>query len=108
MINKAIKISDDAGFRSNQYKPERQDIPEVDKTPQFYYRNAMYYLTFFNNPTGSIRFDSVEKNFGSGGTIQDSERLYPANHMIRMILYYLGKQPNLDYAFITQNIQEAN
>lgn len=108
MANKALSI--DLGntlFRNGTNKPQRQDIPEVDKTPQWYFKNAQYYLTFYNQPIGSLRFDSApaDRNITS---IPEQERMYPVQHMLRMMMYYLGKQPNLDFAYLTQNVKDIN
>ncbi len=108
MANKAIAINlGDALFREGTNKPQRQDIPEVDKTPQWYFKNLQYYLTFYNQPIGSLRFDSApaDRNITS---IPEQERMYPVQHMLRMMMYYLGKQPNLDFAYLTQNVKDIN
>jgi hypothetical protein len=108
MAKKAITIDlGDAIFRNGSNRPQRQDIPEVDKTPQWYFRNAAYYLTFYNQPIGSLRFDAspTDRNITS---IPEHERNFPVQHMLRMMMYYLGKQPNLDFAYLTQNVKDIN
>lgn len=108
MANKALSIDmGDSMFRNGTNRPQRQDIPEVDKTPQWFFKNAQYYLTFYNQPIGSLRFDSAptDRNVTS---IPEHERMYPVQHMLRMMMYYLGKQPNLDFAYLTQNVKDIN
>ena len=108
MLKKAIAIEhDDESFRNITYKPQRQDIPEVEKTPQWFFRNAQYYLSFYNQPIGSLRFDAVSDR-DSGSNMEESDRMYPVQHMLRMMMYYLGKQPNLDYAYLTQDVKDIN
>lgn len=108
MKNKALAI--DIGntiYRDGANRPQRQDIPESDKTPQWFFRNAIYFLTFYNQPTGRLKFDSAVSD-RSTSTVPGDERVYPVQHMIRMMMYYLGKQPNLDFAYLTQNVGNNN
>jgi len=93
-------------FRNGTYGPQRQDIPESNKTPAWYWKNAQYYLTFYNQPIGSLRFDAVATT--DANNIPYSDRVLPVQHMVRMMLYYQGRQPNLDYAWLTQDVKDIN
>lgn len=108
-MKKAIVVEHDdkSGFRTSWSKPIRQDVPEDEKTPQWFFRNLNYCLSFYNKPVGSIKFDAVPSDRSTTG-IPESDRLYPVQHMLRMMMYYLGKQPNLDYAYLTQNVKDVN
>ncbi len=105
---KAITVTiNDSRYRDTTLRPQRQDIPESDKTPEWYFKNAMYYLTFYNQPIGSLRFDAAPTD-RSSTSIPEQERNYPVQHMMRMMMYYLGKQQNLDFNYLTQNVQDMN
>ncbi len=107
MAKQAIKVDiDNTLFRNGTNYPQRQDIPEVDKTPNWYWQNLIYYLTFYNQPIGALRFDANPTN--SSNAVSLSNRVYPVQHMIKMMMYYLGKQPNLDYAWLTQDVKDTN
>lgn len=102
--------TDDKGnhYRATNYSPQREVLDESEKTPAWYYKNLRYYLSFYNRPIGSIRFDATPPDQRQASNIPEWERLYPVQHMLRMTMYYLGKQPNLDYQWITQDVGETN
>lgn len=109
MAKTAILVDiDDTTFRGEGSYPQRQDIPEADKTPEWHWKNLLYYLTFYNQPIGALRFDASPTSRDQANSVPVQDRLYPIQHMVRMMMYYLGKQPNLDYAFLTQDVKDIN
>jgi len=81
------------------------DVPEDKKGPQWYLDNLRYHLSFYNTPMRNV-------NYGKGGVDLYADNSYyymqPVQDMLRNQLYYLGKQPNLDYNFLTGNVNQAN
>jgi len=113
-INPAVEIPiDDDNFR-NDNSPPNQLIAEKDKNANWYFQNLNYILTFYNQPTGTINFSSAlgsESTLDSSRNIGDayaSSKMYPAQFMIRMMQYYLGEQPNLNYNWLVQDVQQSN
>lgn len=116
-LNKAIEIAIDNETYRGETFPPNQLIAEKDKTPEWYYKNLQYILSFYNQPIGSINFPSALGISGTGegnnvnrngGDFPINSRLYPVQFMIRMMQYYLGKQPNLNYNWLVQDVQQSN
>lgn len=113
-INKAVEIAIDDDTYRGEVSPPNQLIPEKDKNAQWYFKNLQYILSFYNQPVGSINFPSAFAGTGdtnnnrNGGDFPFNSRLYPVQFMIRMMQYYLGKQPNLNYNWLVQDVQQGN
>ena len=105
----AYEITLDSPTRLFDGQPE-QFISETEKTPTWYYHNLKWILGFYNQPTGQISFNSLSNNQSNvtNNISYDSRRKYPVHFMIRMMSYYLGMQPNLDYNHLTQNVTTTN
>lgn len=76
----------------------------AEKTDMWAYRNVEYFLTFYNR-----RLGNVSNVFAGDRTsaVLTEQRLNPVQHMIRMMLYYLGEQPNMDYAFVNDDLTQT-
>lgn len=116
-INKAVEIGiGDETYRQQVYPPN-QLIAEKDKTSNWYFQNLIYILSFYNQPAGSINFPSAfgadgqvggNGNSRGAGDLQLNSRIYPVQFMIRMMQYYLGRQENLNYNWLVQDVQQSN
>lgn len=71
------------------------------KTPQWFANNVNFALSFYNQRTTYIGVPSMQDNAASQAI---AEELPPVQQMIRMMLYYKGMQPNMDYAFVTDDL----
>ncbi len=104
-----IEITSDKNREGNEYRNKGNAaygepssvIAESQKTPSWYYRKLRYFLTYYNNPVGGVSF-GAGVNAGNKN-ISNDEVYYPVQRMIRMCMYYLGKQPNLDNAWMVQD-----
>ena len=111
-----VKIDDDR-YRDTIYYAPRQDVPESEKNAAWFFKNVQYILTFYNQPVGVLNYPNaspVNATNGTGGNqrgasdINTQNREYPVPFMIRMMQYYLGKQPNLNYSWLTTNVTTSN
>ena len=85
----------------NMY-PAEQEVSEAKKTPDWYFKNLSYFLSFYNRPAAAFSYPySYLKRDPGDKDAPSTSRLNPVRHMIRMMSYYLGEQPNMDYAHIT-------
>lgn len=88
-----------------------QMVSEKERTPQWYYQNAKYVTSFYNQQPGALNWPvttgSVPRGTGGGGGPFE-EILSPVQHMIRMFEYYLGQQPNIDSAFAAEDITQQS
>ena len=89
------------------------NIPESEKTPRWFYEHLRFGLKYYNTPATRIAFDTATTNIGSRNAATPgiplvSDTGSPVDTMLRMISYYLGKQPNLDYAWMTPNASSNN
>lgn len=80
-----------------------QEIAESLKTPDWYIENVKYICSWYNVPFQNILAPLAYDDVDATSTINR-----PINQMIKYIQYYLGKQPNLDYNHLTQNVTESN
>lgn len=71
-----------------------------ERTPQWYFRNLQYILSFWNNTTPNVGYSS----YGAGRAINFDDQVNPVADMMRNLSYYLGKQSNLDYNHITPGV----
>jgi len=67
------------------------DIPESKKTPEWWAQNIRFFTTYYNRP------------YNAWNTDNPTENLSPVNKGLDYMLYYLGKQKNIDYAHVTQS-----
>lgn len=109
-INPAVEIPiDDDLIRTS--KVPSQLIPESEKTANWYFKNLDYIISFYNQPNGVLNFNSVNSqssSYNGYSDYTDRNRIYPVQFMIRMMQYYLGKQPNLNYNWLVQDVQQSN
>ena len=76
-----------------------------EKTPLWCYKNVEWCLTFYNR-----RANNLQNTVLAGGPMVNTAYatwLPPVQHMQRMMLYYLGIQPNMDYAFINDDLSQT-
>jgi hypothetical protein len=67
------------------------DVPENEKTPDWYIRNIRYRTQNYNRSYHRVEEDTTRVN------------LTPIENAYQMMLYYLGKQRNIDYNHLTQD-----
>lgn len=108
-----VKLDDDKYRRTGSFVAPPQNIPESEKTSVWFWNNIQYILTFYNRPVGIIAFPNAQTTPAGGGPRGASDMLsvdreYPVQFMIRMMQYYLGKQPNLNYAWVTSDVTTTN
>lgn len=102
----AFTIGLDNKYRSYTTPPE-QYISELDKTAEWYYANLNWISSFYNQPEGMIDFSSANTS-NSGNTSQGTRKIYPVQFMLKMISYYLGDQPNMNFNHLVPNITSTN
>ncbi len=93
-----------------------QDIPESEKTPQWYIDNIHYISTFYNVPMESVLAPGsgalqAPGSTGASGIYSNNliQRDLPINRMLKNMSYYQGKQENTEYAdWTTGNVAEQN
>lgn len=76
------------------------------RTPEWYFRNLQYVLSFWNSQTANIGFTGGG-NRGRGdmdGGAELDGQVNPVGEMFRNLSYYLGIQPNLDYNHLTPDV----
>ena len=99
------------GFEKIPLEGRSEYLPSqfADKTPLWCYDNVRYFLTYYNNRNNSAYSTMVGDNAANGVGSGDPfiTRLPPVQHMIRMMLYYLGMQPNMDYAFVNDDLSQT-
>lgn len=102
------------GLKASDYKKEQYDISsapdqeilEKDKTPEWFARNVRFISTFYNRPYvptslgGNTPSSTTPYNYGAD--------VYPVNEMINNVLYYQGRQPNLRYNHLVQDVTTTN
>lgn len=74
----------------------KQVLPESEKNMEWYYKNLNYFLTYFNRPIRNKYTQSAGKDVGENTVL-------PVPKMIRMMYYYLGRQPNIDYNHVASD-----
>ncbi|HEX9740243.1 MAG TPA: hypothetical protein VGA29_05670, partial [Ignavibacteriaceae bacterium] len=79
-----------------------QEVPETEKTPEWYVTNVQYICSFYNVPYQNVL---APVGYDEAGVMS---AVSPVSQMIRYMQYYLGKQPNLDYNHLTENVTENN
>lgn len=67
------------------------DVPESEKTQEWWISNLRFFSTYFNRP------------YNAWNTDNPTENLSPVNKGLDYMLYYLGKQKNIDYNHVTQS-----
>lgn len=85
------------GKATINYIQPPQFIPESDKNDDWYKQNIRYYCTFYNNPKNNY---DVPTRKNSGDPV---EIMGEADVMRNNFAYYFGQQPNINYAFTTQD-----
>lgn len=102
--------SSDKDYSKDQYDfnvAPYQDIPEKDKTAQWYARNVRYISTFYNRPYLPSSFNAPQTP-STATSANYISQVYPVNEMINNIMYYQGKQPNLRYNHLVQDVTTTN
>lgn len=77
-------------------------VAETDKTPDWYFQNINWVLSHYNQPANQISFPSAKTSF------HFNTQKNPVEFMLRMMSYYLGEQPNMNFAHMTQNVTSNN
>lgn len=89
-----------------QYRQPAFDVTERQKTPQWYTDNVRYYSTFYNlkknniDPLGTLTGNDPN-NSGFNAPVIRGE----ADEMRLNYAYYFGRQPNVDFNYITVDSQ---
>ncbi len=97
------KDNEKAGFRMPDC-----DIPEKDKTAQWYVEWVRYICSFYNVPFENILSPGQFNGGDAQAAAFNSENL-PVNRMLRYMQYYQGRQDNLDYNhWTTGNVDNSN
>ena len=105
-----------ADQRNREYYQPDPAAPESERTPEYYVDNVKWACSFYNtwyNSTlvGNSGLVSMGVN-GSAANVAASNTNLPAEtpiqHMIRMMSYYNGWQPNLDYNHLNKDITTTN
>jgi hypothetical protein len=94
----------------------RQDIPESEKTPDWYIKNVRYISSFYNRPyvpvvTAYTTYFNTSGDRGRGNGDSNNtgrNQIYPVNEMLENIQYYQGRQPNDRYNWMVQNVTTTN
>jgi len=107
---KIYKLSDEDALDNTA----RQPSPIEEENHQWFYQNIKYGLSTYNRPlfvNGRLAYIRDD----NGATMQDqnkagadSDYTLPIQDMITNMLYYFGRQPNLNYAYLTQNVTKNN
>lgn len=101
MFNGAVEIPV-KGRGSVNSEPD-QFKPDAERTPLWYFDCVSHYLSYYNAAPQSLNVpfvkDPLQRN-------EDVEAGSPVRHMIKMMQYYLGQQPNMDYSFVTDDIKK--
>lgn len=106
MAKTSVFVVPDDSLTSNythKYQPD-QLIPESKKDATWYWLNMRHWLSYFNQPI-------VYQTQSTVGYVDPGSFNYNANpafFMLRMILYYLGDQTNLNYNHIVQDVNTTN
>ena len=76
-----------------QYQQPDQEVPESEKTPEWWTANCRYISTFYNRNSAVWNNDN------------DTENLSPVQRGVDYSLYYIGKQRNINYNHITKDTE---
>lgn len=93
-----------------------QDIPEKDKTPTWWIRNARYIASYYNRPyipsanayQTYLQSGPTSQIAGDGSNDQSQRYVYPVTEMLNNIQYYHGRQPNVRYNYIVKDVTTSN
>lgn len=101
MLNGAVEIPV-KGRGSVNSEPD-QFLPESERTPKWYFDCVTHYLSYYNAAPQSLNIPFIKDPLQR---TEDLEAGSPVRHMIKMMQYYLGQQPNMDYSFVTDDIKK--
>lgn len=90
----------------NYFFPD-QSVPEAEKTPTWFVDNIRYICTFYNRWARNA-YVLEQPNDPNTATATNYPNEDPVQYMLRMMMYYLGRQPNLDYSHLNNNITTSN
>ncbi len=103
--------------RNREYYQPDPAAPESERTPQYYVDNVKWACSFYDtwyNSTLVGNSGAVSLGYGgaSSNNVAASTTNLPAEtpiqHMLRMMTYYNGWQPNLDYNHLNKDITTTN
>lgn len=107
---KIYKLSDEDALDNTIRQPSPTEQDDI----QWYNQNIRFGLSTYNRPlfvNGRLTYIKDD----NGATMQDSNKsgadsdyTLPVQDMILNMLYYFGRQPNLDYSYLTQNVTKNN
>ncbi len=86
------------------------DIPESQKTPEWFVDNIHYIASFYNVPLENVLTPTggeFGQSIAATGNVNDRRDL-PVARMLRYMQYYQGRQDNLDYNHLTTNVTGGN
>jgi hypothetical protein len=84
------------------YDPPDHLIAESEKNENYYLQCLRYYTKYYNKRTNALITSSI------GGNEYRPMLENPCNFMVRMLLYYMGEQPNMNFSHVTQNSTQNN
>ena len=97
---------DDDKIRNSNVCPD-QNVSESEKTPFWHFLNAQYFTTFYNRRSSYLSWPHAGVLDADPRGASSDQRSSPVQFMIKMMLYYLGQQPNMDYAFVTDDLTRS-
>lgn len=85
-----------------------QVLSDADKFKDkgiWFAQNLRYIASFYNRPMSNIPY---VKQLDDNATLTNQSLNTPIMNMYKNMSYYLGKQPNLNYAHLTKNVDNSN
>lgn len=105
-----LNLVQDLGDISENYTATipNQVLTEADKFKDkglWFAQNLRYVASFYNRPLSNVPYP---KQFEDNPGRTNESLNTPVMNMYKDMLYYLGKQPNLNYAHLTKNVDNSN
>jgi hypothetical protein len=76
--------------------------PSLKRDAKWHLDCLSYFSSFYNAAPGAVYAGAPINRVDENVTDAESN---PVQFMVKMMLYYLGKQPNMNYAFLTEDAQ---
>jgi hypothetical protein len=114
--NPAISVVPDVKnviwYGTSAANPPEPDAPdETDNSPEgrqkfagWCFKNVQFALCFYNKPLTYLGFGDMNGSTVANLT-QAPYELYPVMNMLKMCQFYLGKQDNMDYAYMSPDVK---
>lgn len=88
-----------------------QMVSEAEKTPMWYAQNIKYLAQFYNLPLkNNYSFEAAggDRTAQTADPYQNAYQNSPVQYMLQMMLYYLGRQQNMNYNHLDKNTTTSN